>query len=99
MADFSRFGAHLLQHFSRFDPKSRTLATRTPGWAGPFKAVPPLLPLLYFVLYPLWAKMKKVRRLPATGREMIQLETPGPRSGHTPRSSDIFQSNSESCSV
>ena len=33
MADFSRFGADLLpEHFSRFDPKSLTLAARTPGW-------------------------------------------------------------------
>ena len=31
MADFSRFGAHLLpEHFSRFDPKSLTLAARPP---------------------------------------------------------------------
>ena len=31
MADFSRFGAHLrLAHFSRFDPKSLTLAASTP---------------------------------------------------------------------
>ena len=36
VADFSRFGAHLrLAHFSRFDPKSLTLAASTPRWIRP----------------------------------------------------------------
>ena len=42
MADFSRFGAHLrLAHFSRFDPKSLTLAALGPA------EVTPLITLTY----------------------------------------------------